>query len=207
MDNLDNINELVDVFFKKLNRAHFLENENQELAEYDSPLPVGFGQTISQPTLVLQMTKLLDLAKDQRVLEIGTGTGYQTGFLAEFAADVYTVERIKELSLKAQVRLVELGYKNIKFKIGDGSEGWLEYAPYDRIIVTAGAGKLPKPLIEQLKPGGKMVIPVGEKGVQDLLLIQKDEDGNLINESNGKVVFVELKGDYGWGVDNKNVNS
>ena len=188
----------VEVFFKRLDRSLFIDNEYKELADRDRPLPIGYGQTISQPTLVYQMTNLLDLNKNLTVLEIGTGSGYQTIFLAEFAAEVYTVERIAELSVKARERLAGLGYTNVRFKVGDGSVGWNEFAPYDRIIVTAGAGKIPEPLIDQLKVEGKMLIPVGGKGIQDLVLIQKDQMGKVNEELVDQVVFVELKGDFGW---------
>ncbi|MCL6588953.1 MAG: protein-L-isoaspartate(D-aspartate) O-methyltransferase [Firmicutes bacterium] len=186
-------------FFQNLDRSFFLEGQYRDMAGYDTPLPIGYEQTISQPTLVLQMTAYLNLAKDMKVLEIGTGSGYQTAFLAEFANEVYTVERIAPLGEKARERLEKLGYRNIHFKIDNGSNGWAEYAPYDRIIVTAAAGKVPDPLLEQLKPGGMMLIPVGEQGCQDLLLLKKDESGLVREESLGKVTFVELKGEYGWG--------
>jgi len=185
-------------FFKKLDRSIFIDGEYKEYAHYDSALPIGHGQTISQPTLVYSMTAQLELDKDCRVLEIGTGSGYQTAFLAEFAKEVYTVERIEELSLRAQERLKALGYGNIRYKIGDGSEGWKEYAPFDRIIVTAAAGKIPDPLVEQLAPGGRMIIPVGNKGLQQLLLICKDDKGNVNTKHLENVIFVELKGKYGW---------
>lgn len=185
-------------FFQKLDRSQFIDNEYKELAGYDTPLPIGFEQTISQPTLVLQMTTALDLTKECRVLEIGTGSGYQTAFLAEFAKEVYTVERITALSEQAEERLKILGYRNIHFKIDDGSDGWPEFAPYDRIIVTAAARKVPELLIKQLKPDGKMLIPVGEKGSQDLLFIEKETDGSVNTTILEKVIFVELKGDYGW---------
>ena len=185
-------------FFQDLDRSYFIDNEYKDLAEYDTPLPIGFEQTISQPTLVCEMTARLDLSKNHRVLEIGTGSGYQTAFLAQFAGEVYTVERIAALSAKAQDRLNELGYTNIHFTVTNGSEGWLEYAPYDWIIVTAAAREVPEPLVEQLKPGGRLLIPVGERGEQELLLVHKDEDGLITTESIGKVVFVELKGEYGW---------
>jgi len=185
-------------FFKNLDRSFFIDNEYKEYANYDSALPIGFDQTISQPSLVYEMTAVLELEKDLRVLEIGTGSGYQTTLLAEFAGEVYTVERIEELSLKAQERLMKLGYRNVKFKVGDGCEGWPEFAPYDSIIVTAAAGRMPDPLIEQLKTGGRMIIPIGGKGLQDLVLAWKDGKGNIKKETLGSVVFVELKGKYGW---------
>ncbi len=189
--------ELLD-FFVKLDRAIFLDKDHKAYAKCDSALSIGYEQTISQPSLVYRMTLELDIEESSKVLEIGTGSGYQTAFLAQFAQKVYTVERIEELSRKAQKRLLDLGYTNINFKISNGSDGWAEFSPYDRIIVTAAASAVPKALIEQLKPDGKMIIPVGEKEVQKLLLIKKDSAGNIRMESLGKVVFVELKGDYGW---------
>lgn len=192
-----NSSELYD-FFKKLDRSFFIDGEYKEMAHCDSPLPIGHGQTISQPSLVCEMTLELDLDKTMKVLEVGTGSGYQTAFLAEFAGEVYTIELIKELSDKAKKRLKELGYNNIRFKVGDGSKGWPEFAPFDSIIVTAAAGKLPAPVVEQLKPGGKMVIPVGGRGMQELQVVKKDKHGNITTETKGIVTFVELKGDYGW---------
>lgn len=191
-------NNSLNLFFNRLDRSLFLNEDYKELAERDRPLPIGYGQTISQPSLVCWMTQLLDLDKSHKVLEIGTGSGYQTAFLAEFSAQVYTVERIAALSNKAQIRLAELGYSNIQYKIGDGSEGWNEFAPYDRIIVTAGAGNLPEPLVNQLKLEGRMLIPVGIKEVQELLLVQKDETGKVTTEPVDRVIFVELHGKYGW---------
>lgn len=166
-------------FYKKLDHLRFLEIKN-----------------MTEPSLVYKMTLKLELNKDAKVLEVGTGSGYQTAFLAEFAGEVYSVENIEELSKKAQEKLGEMGYKNIRFKIGNGSEGWKEFAPYDRIMVTAAVGKLPDPLVEQLKPGGIMIIPVGERR-QELLLIRKDSDGKVTRETLGDVIFVELKGKYG----------
>lgn len=185
-------------FLEKLDRSFFIDNENKIYANYDSPLPIGLGQTISQPSLVHEMTELLELNKKLKVLEIGTGSGYQTAILAEFSGSVYTVERHEELSKKAQKKLEELGYNNISFKVGDGSYGWEEYSPYDRIIVTAAAGEIPKLLIEQLAPKGYMIIPVGEKGYQKLTLVMKDSQGRVTTEDMGSVTFVELVGEYGW---------
>ena len=187
-------------FFINLDRASFIDNEHKEFAHYDEALPIGHEQTISKPSLVYEMTARLELDKKHKVLEIGTGSGYQTVFLAEFAGQVYTVERIKELSWRAVGRLMKYGYQNINFRIGNGSEGWPEFAPYDRIIVTAAARQLPKPLLDQLKPGGRMIIPVGPKGLQELTLIDKDYKGNLIKKPLGPVTFVEFKGEYGWEV-------
>jgi len=189
-------------FFKSLNRAFFIDNEYKSMAQEDLPLPIGYDQTISQPSLVFDMTVMLDVENAESVLEIGTGSGYQTAFLAKFAKKVYTVELIEELSRKAQERLKELGFGNIRFKIGDGSEGWKEYAPYDRIIVTAGSRVIPDELVEQLKNGGKMVIPVGNEYEQELLLIEKDLVGKLSITPKYRVRFVEFKGKYGWRQDN-----
>ena len=186
------------VFFRQLDRAFFIDNKNKEYAYLDRPLPIGYEQTISQPSLVLEMTYLLAPDKEYTVLEIGTGSGYQTALLAEFSGQVYTVERIKELAEKAREKLTQLGYSNIAYKIGDGSQGWIENAPYDRIIVTAAAQEIPPELIKQLKPGGKMVIPVGPRGMQELLLITKDQAGEINRQSVGEVRFVEMKGKYGW---------
>ena len=191
-------NRLVD-FYKKLDRSFFIDNAYKAGAMMDAPLPIGHGQTISQPSLVLQMTRLLDLKRDCKVLEIGTGSGYQTVFLAEFAGKVFTVERIPELFKKAKKRLDSLGYGNIRYRTGDGSLGWSDYAPFDRIITTAAAAKLPGELVRQLKKGGKMIAPVGPRGAQDLLMITKDRAGEVGISTIGKVAFVELKGKYGWG--------
>jgi protein-L-isoaspartate(D-aspartate) O-methyltransferase len=189
-------------FYINLDRSLFIDNESSKsLAHYDCALPIEYGQTISQPSLVYSMTKSLGLTKTHRVLEIGTGSGYQTAFLSKFAGMVYTVERIPELSEKAKDRLQKLGYCNIIYKTGDGSEGWAEYSPFDRIIVTAGAGRIPEPLLIQLAPGGKMILPVGSSGCQELLLISKDKSGDIKEENLGEVVFVELKGTYGWGIN------
>ncbi|NSW90869.1 MAG: protein-L-isoaspartate(D-aspartate) O-methyltransferase [Firmicutes bacterium] len=188
-------------FFKNLDRSFFIDNEYKAYAHIDNALPIGHGQTISQPSLVYGMTMRLELDKELKVLEIGTGSGYQTAFLAEFAGEVYTVERIEDLSLKARQRLEALGYKNVFYKIGDGSKGWPEYQPYDRIIVTAAAARIPDPLLEQLKPGGKMIIPVGSRGMQNLMLISKNKNGKVNTETLEPVLFVELKGEYGWSGD------
>ena len=185
-------------FYNKLDRAYFIDNESKPLAGMNRPLPIGYGQTISQPTLVLEMTLLLELDDPCRVLEIGTGSGYQTALLAEFADTVYTVERIPELSENAKRKLDALGYTNIHYRVGDGSEGWEEFAPYDRIITTAAAGRIPHKLLMQLAPGGIAVAPVGQKGYQELLRIRKDESGSIKTESLGIVTFVEMKGEYGW---------
>ena len=189
--------EIID-FYNKIDRAYFIDNENRRFAGLNRPLPIGFEQTISQPSLVLEMTLMLELNKSCCVLEIGTGSGYQTAFLAAFADAVYTVERIPELSKSAKKKLDALGYNNIHYRVGDGSEGWAQYAPYDRIITTAAAGRIPEKLIEQMGPGGITIAPVGQKGYQSLLKIRKDKDGSIKTKSLGMVTFVEMKGEYGW---------
>ena len=186
------------VFFNKLDRAYFIDNENKAYAYLDQALPIGYGQTISQPSLVLEMTYRLDPDKSCKVLEVGTGSGYQTAILAEFAGEVCTIELIPELAAAAREKLEALGYKNICYKIGDGSRGWAEKAPFDRIIATAAAGRIPTELFEQLKPGGKMIIPVGPMGVQDLMMVTKDDNGIMHTMTIEQVMFVEFKGEYGW---------
>ena len=185
-------------FFQQLDRRLFLGTAEVPFASLDEPLPIGFGQTISQPTLVAEMTRLLSPELTSRVLEIGTGSGYQTAFLAEFSQQVFTVERIPELSETAKERLDRIGYRNIQYRIGDGSIGWPEEAPFDRIIVTAAAGRLPSELTSQLAANGRMIIPVGPPGSQELLLVTRNEQGQLQETVVERVVFVELKGKYGW---------
>lgn len=183
-------------FFTSLDRSLFLGMQYKGLAKLDRPLPIGLGQTISQPSLVLYMTQQLDLKKNQKVLEIGTGSGYQSAFLAEFCAELYTVELLASLQKQAKERLHGLGYHNIHYKVGDGSLGWAEHAPYERIMVTAAAKRMPLPLIEQLAPGGIMIIPVGPLGWQELMQVTKDSEGNIEQKKLLDVAFVELVGKY-----------
>ncbi len=158
----------------------------------DSALPLKLGQTISQPYIVAYMTQALDLEGSERVLEIGTGSGYQAAVLAEIVAEVYTIEILPELGNSAKSVLSRLGYENIHFRIGDGYMGWPEQAPFDRIIVTAAPEKVPQPLIDQLKEGGRMVIPVG-RGDQDLMLLTKEKSG-VTRRSTIPVRFVPMTG-------------
>jgi len=188
-------------YYHRLDRALFLDDAYKPMADVDGPLPIGFGQTISQPSLVVEMTRILDISPDCTVLEIGTGSGYQTALLAHFARAVYTIERIAELSVAAQARLDQLGFTNILFRIGDGSIGWPEYAPFDRIMVTAAAARVPDELVAQLRPGGRMMIPVGPPAWQQLLLITRDAQGLMHQHPVENVRFVELHGKYGWGHD------
>jgi protein-L-isoaspartate(D-aspartate) O-methyltransferase len=157
----------------KVAREKFIPKELQARAYEDRPLPIGYGQTISQPFIVAFMTQELKPKPTDRVLEIGTGSGYQAAVLAELVAEVYTIEIVKPLAQSAEVRLRELGYKNVHVKAGDGYKGWPEHAPFDAIIVTAAPDHVPQPLVEQLKEGGRMVIPVGGAIVQYLNVLEK----------------------------------
>jgi len=186
--------ERITQIFEELDRSYFIE-EYKEYAHLDQALPIGHWQTISQPSLVLKMTIALDVITEDRVLEIGTGSGYQTTLLSKIGKKVYTVERIRELQEKAKIRLKEAGYSNIEYKLGDGSQGWTEHAPYDRIMVTAAAKSMPKELVDQLAPEGRMVIPVGDETIQELLLVKKDKKGKITSENLAYVKFVELVGD------------
>ncbi len=183
---------------RKVPRHLFVDEALQVQAYNDHPLPIGYGQTISQPYIVALMSELLEPEPGLSVLEIGTGSGYQAAVLAEMGMKVYTVERIKNLYLQVSKRLRTLGYYNVKVKLDDGTLGWPENAPFERIIVTAGAPLVPEPLLEQLADPGILVIPVGEnKRNQELLKITKTE-GTLKKENLGKVMFVDLVGKYGW---------
>jgi protein-L-isoaspartate(D-aspartate) O-methyltransferase len=159
----------------------------------NGPLPIGHGQTISQPYIVALMTDLLETDADHSILEIGTGCGYQTAILSVLCARVYTVEVVRELGAAAAARLQSLGYRNIEFLIGNGYDGWPDHAPYDGIIVTAAASHIPPALVEQLKPGGRLVIPVGEPyGYQNLMLVEKDERGEIRTHTILGVAFVPM---------------
>lgn len=179
-----------------LERHKFVPDRMKEYAYEDMPLPIGKGQTISQPYIVALMTQVLELKGNEKVLEVGTGSGYQAAILAELTKEVYTIEIIENLGKEAEERLKELGYTNIKVKIGDGYYGWQEYAPFDAIIVTAAAGAIPQPLIDQLKVGGRIVIPVGDESEQKLLLIQKQPGGKLKENEITGVLFVPLVGEH-----------
>jgi len=163
----------------KVPRHQFVPVELQSYAYEDTPLPIGCGKTISQPFMVALMTDLLEIAKQDRVLEVGTGLGYQAAILAELADQVFTIEIHEELAREAQQRLRQAGVNNIQFRVGDGSRGWPENAPYDKIMVTAAPERIPPALLEQLKPGGKMVIPVGRGEEQKLTLVSMHPDGRV----------------------------
>ena len=182
--------------FRRVPRHLFVPEAMRHRAYDDCPLPIGEGQTISQPYTVAAMTEALELTGSEVVLEIGTGSGYQTAVLAELCEWVYSVERLRELSGRARKALDELGCTNVALRVGDGTLGWREFAPYDAIIVTAGGPEVPKPLIEQLKEGGKLVMPVGDLTVQSLLRGEKTE-GRLATRELGAYRFVELIGAFG----------
>ncbi|MFC1674892.1 protein-L-isoaspartate(D-aspartate) O-methyltransferase [Candidatus Omnitrophota bacterium] len=181
--------------FSKVERHKFVPEELQESAYGDFPIPIGEGQTISQPFIVALMSECLGLSGKEKVLEIGTGSGYQAAILAELAGEVYTVERFAGLSNKAEAVFAGLGITNIKVKVDDGSLGWKDQAPFDRIMVTAASPRVPLPLTEQLKDGGKLVLPLGETFSQVLTVIEKRE-GKIKSSKVCGCVFVPLVGKY-----------
>ncbi len=178
---------------RKVQRHEFVPEKSRDAAYVDTALRIGLGQTISQPFVVAYMTQMLKLEGDEKVLEIGTGSGYQAAVLAEIVGEVYSIEIIEPLARRAEKTLKRLGYDGVVVKVGDGYRGWPEHAPFDAIIVTAAPDHIPQPLIEQLKVGGRMVIPVGKWG-QELTLITKDEDGVTI-EKDLPVIFVPMTGE------------
>jgi len=181
----------------KIPRHLFISEALAGEAYNDHPVPIGEKQTISQPYIVAIMTEALELQGKENTLEIGTGSGYQTAILAELSSRVYTIERIKSLLVDARKLLAQLGYSNVLFKAFDGTLGWKEYAPFDAIMVTAGAPSLPEPLMDQLADNGRMVIPVGDRYTQELIKVTKKGE-NLEQESLGGCRFVDLIGIHGW---------
>ncbi|MEO0252368.1 MAG: protein-L-isoaspartate(D-aspartate) O-methyltransferase [candidate division WOR-3 bacterium] len=184
--------------FLKVPRHFFVPKELMDEAYGDYPLPIGFGQTISQPYMIAYMVQALIPDKNSKVLEIGTGSGYTTAILAELFKEIYTVEIIPELAERAKGVLDRLGYKNIHYFVGDGSEGWPEFAPYDRILVTAAAPEVPPPLVEQLGEGGIIVIPI-TKGFGEVLYRFVKQKNKLKSEELTYCSFVPLRGKYGFG--------
>lgn len=178
-------------------RHCFIPLDDLAWAYADGPLPIGHGQTISQPYIVALMTELLEVKPEDHVLEIGTGSGYQAAVLAELAAEVDTVEVIPELAMQAQKVLDKLGYSNIHVHTGDGSPGWPESAPYNKILVAAAAPEAPQPLLDQLAEDGQLIIPVGSRGVQKLE-VWKRTGNKFSRRINLAVCFVPLRGKYGW---------
>lgn len=185
--------------FLNVPRHKFVSSAFQSQAYENHPLPIGNGQTISQPYMVALMTTLLEIKSTDKVLEIGTGSGYQSAILAELCEKVFSIERIKNLAISARRILDELKYFNINIKVGDGTYGWQEFAPFDKIIVTAGAPHIPPLLIEQLQDAGKMVIPLALKNTssQNLKLIEK-KNNKIFTKEICECVFVPLIGKYGW---------
>jgi protein-L-isoaspartate(D-aspartate) O-methyltransferase len=189
----DRLAEDVMAAMGRVPRHEFVPLDLRQHAYENRPLPIGLGQTISQPYIVALMTDLLGCGPGDTVLEVGTGSGYQAAVLAELVDHVYTIEIVPELGEGARETLERLGYRNVTVRVGDGYQGWPEHAPYDGIIVTAAASHIPQPLIEQLKPGGRLVIPVGlPYSYQELMLVTKDQQGNTHSKSVLGVAFVPL---------------
>ncbi len=182
---------------RKVPRHLFVEEALRDRAYLDKALPIGEKQTISQPYMVAAMSEALELTGRERVLEVGTGSGYQTAILAELAESVFSVERIASFVPLARRRLESLGRYNVLVKVGDGTIGWSEHAPYDAILVTAAAPQLPRPLLEQLRVGGRLVVPMGPEESQTLMRIRRDEEG-FHEEALGECRFVKLIGRHGW---------
>jgi protein-L-isoaspartate(D-aspartate) O-methyltransferase len=181
----------------KVPRHEFVPADQQDYAYKNRPLPIGHGQTISQPYIVALMTDLIETKPNFKVLEIGTGSAYQAAILAELVDQVYSIEVIEPLAIAAKERLQRLGYDNVHTRTGDGYYGWEEEAPFDAIVVTAAASHVPPPLVKQLKPGGRMVIPVGTRFMtQQLLLIEKSVDGKVSTRQMLPVIFVPLTGNH-----------
>ncbi len=183
---------------KRIPRHLFTEEALQSRAYDDCPLPIGEKQTISQPYMVAAMSEALELAGGESVLEVGTGSGYQTAVLCSIARIVYSIERIETFVLRAGKILSSLEIRNVVLKAGDGSLGWRSKAPFDRILVTAGSPDVPQPLVDQLAPEGRMVIPVGDRETQSLLRVRRLPDGNTKTEELGDCRFVDLQGAFGW---------
>lgn len=179
-------------------RHLFVSEALMDQAYGDYPLPIGEQQTISQPHIVAEMTQSLELSKDDRVLEVGTGSGYQAAILAQIVFKVYTIERIHSLFLKTRKLFDTLKYHNIVTRYSDGTTGWKEESPFDAIIVTAGGPEIPEVLVNQLADGGRLVIPVGDQNVQELVKVSKDRRGGVNVTNMGGCRFVKLVGEYGW---------
>lgn len=185
--------ERVMAALRKVRREEFVPESERDLAYVNGPLPIGYGQTISQPYIVALMTDLIDPEPTDVVLEIGTGSGYQAAVLAELVSEVYSIEVVPELAEEAARRLQRLGYRNIHVRSGDGNLGWPEHAPYDGIVVTAGGRAVPPALVDQLKPGGRMVIPIGRwPREQELTIVAKNSDGAVSSRGILPVAFVPL---------------
>jgi protein-L-isoaspartate(D-aspartate) O-methyltransferase len=183
---------------RRVPRHLFVPDELRSKAYEDRPLPIGKHQTISQPYIVALMIQALELKGDEKVLEVGTGSGYEAAILAELCGQVFSIERIEDLAVKAQALLADLGYRNVSIRVGDGGMGWQEHAPFDAIVVSASSPQIPRPLLDQLAPNGILVLPMGEEELQTLVLLRKNKDG-IKEEYLGECRFVKLRGAYGWG--------
>ena len=183
--------------FEEVPRHRFVGQKFYKDAYADHPLPIDNGQTVSQPYMVALMVQLLDIKNTDIVLEIGTGSGYETAILAELAKEVFSVERFKNLTESSGIVLKEMGYANIRLKTGDGTIGWAEFAPFDKIVVTAAGETVPEPLIEQLNSPGKLVMPVGSKFSQKLLFLEKTTEGKVLKKEICDCTFVPLIGKHG----------
>jgi protein-L-isoaspartate(D-aspartate) O-methyltransferase len=183
---------------RKLPRHLFVKDHLRNQAYGDHALPIGASQTISQPYIVARMTEMLEVGAEHSVLEIGTGSGYQTAILALLARRVYSLERIADLAQQAIPRMRQIGLDNVKIQVFDGTVGWSEWAPYDRIMVTAGAPKVPEPLLGQLAPGGMLLVPEGPMNAQRLVLYKKSARGEIRRREGEEVAFVPLLGRHGW---------
>jgi protein-L-isoaspartate(D-aspartate) O-methyltransferase len=183
---------------RKIPRHLFVKEHLRSQAYGDHALPIGAAQTISQPYVVARMSEMLEVGPEHSVLEIGTGSGYQTAILAVLARRVYSLERIPELAQAAIPRMRQLGLDNVKIQVFDGTVGWSEWAPYDRILVTAGAPKVPEPLLGQLAPGGALLVPEGPRNLQRLVLYRKSPRGEIRRREGEEVAFVPLLGRHGW---------
>ncbi|NIP13551.1 MAG: protein-L-isoaspartate(D-aspartate) O-methyltransferase [Pseudomonadales bacterium] len=191
------LDERVMAVMEAVPRHEFVDSWTPDAAWENVPLPIGHGQTISQPFIVALMTDFVEPQAAHRVLEIGTGSGYQAAVLAGLVAEVYTVEIIPDLARTATQRLARLGYDNVFVHVGDGFYGWPDKGPFDSIVVTAVAPEIPPPLLEQLSPGGRMILPVGEvNGGQNLVLVTKDDEGDITTRDVLPVMFVPLTGDH-----------
>jgi protein-L-isoaspartate(D-aspartate) O-methyltransferase len=193
VDDLEVLNAL-----DRVPRHLFVPEAVRHRAYEDAPVPIGFGQTASQPSLQALYLQTLKLQPRDKVLEVGTGSGYQTALIAQVAGSVYSIERIRELSVRARAALDAMRISNVALWVGDGTIGWSRYAPYDAILVGAGSPDIPPALIEQLAPNGRMLIPVGGRDVQRLVLVRKSAEGTVETTEMNKVVFVPLVGRFGW---------
>lgn len=187
-----NFKELVEASASKLRRSDFVPSEFEQYSDLDRPLPIGFGQTISQPSLVRLMTRLVKPTREMKVLEVGTGSGYQAAVLAQLVAELYTIEVVEALSVSAQERLKKLGLQNIYYRVGNGRLGWPECAPFDAIVVTAACSNVPRSYIDQLGDNGRLVVPVGPIGGSQSLMLYRKNKGKLRVRSIVPVAFVPL---------------